>query len=505
MDTEEATGNQKEPGATIIMCEGPNCKKAAAPGKAPSTKHLCFMCDLIEKARFKSQLPPPKPKPVPRPIRKTKLYHVRPDDRPLVTNKRKRSLSGYASSTRAEVQRAPAPRASAGPTKTAVPGTVPRGPVRDQARKQKPEAAFDRRVSHNPSLPATLVPPGESPVVHTGPSHSIPSLESSESQKLYRNFLPVEDSPPHGSGMYQVNDDSNSRDDDLPTGQAASSPIPVAADMLQSPPVAPHFAEQLPPLEPTIIYPDMPSQDSPLAGADVDDEMLDAVAPARLSPARHSFPQPPSPLSNSSPHLSSPESPNFDDDIEQADTTAAIEPDLTAESSQESTLLEMITEFDESELDWCLQKQSQRDPFYEPNPTELLETQIWGIVDPRTVWPQRLSAAQKEQKIREIEARGGRKKNFGKILHPRLVQERSENGWDIHQSREKRDDEETTELTQGLAELFAVPVGLLGNCKPKSINGRLVMQEREREPEPRRPGRQKKEVPLGVFPVYGGQ
>ena len=466
---------------------------------------MCFMCDLFEKARIKGQLPPPIPRPVPRPIQKKKLYHVRPDDRPLVT-KRKRSSSGHASSTRAEGSRAPATRASAGPTKTDVPGVVPRRLTRDQARKQKPETAFDRRVSHTPPLPATLELARENPALGAaGPSHPNPSLESSESQNLYRNFLPMGDSPPHGAGMYQVNDDGNLRDVGMPTDQAASSPTPVATNMLQSPPVAPPFAEQLPPLEPLITYPDMPSQGSPLAGADVDNEMLDAVAPARLSPNRHLFPQPPSPLSHSSSHSSSPKVPSFDDDIEQVDTPTGIEPDLTSESSRESASLETSTEFDETELDSYLQKQSQRDPFHEPSPSELSETQRWEIVDPRVSWPRKLSAAQKEQKIREIEARGGRKKNFGKILHPQIVQERSENGWDIHQSREKRDDQETTELTRGLAELFGVPMGILGNCVPKSIDGRLVMQEREREPEPRRPGRQKKEVRLGVFPVYGGQ
>ncbi|PVH80703.1 hypothetical protein DL98DRAFT_515343 [Cadophora sp. DSE1049] len=508
VETQQATGSQNEPEATIILCEAANCGKPAQPRKAPSTKHLCFMCDLIEKTHANRQLPPPKPKTVSRPIQKTKLYHVRPDDRPLVTNKRKRSSSGYASTIRAEGPRAATgPKTNAYSTETAIPGVLSRGPIREQAKKQRPETPVGRKVPQNPSLPSTIEPSRVSPVIGANPQ-SGPSLEFSELHRVYRNFLSMKDSPVHGSDVYQVNDASNdntySKSEGRPITQGARSPMSIATEITQAPHVASPIEDQLAPLEPIITYPEMPSQESPLDAAE-DDAMLDSVEPDTFTQSRPLFPQPPSPLSDSSSQISSPKGPIFDDDIEQVETPAAIEPELASELSEESSSFDTSRDFDESELDSFIQKQSQRDPLYEPSPTELLETQRWGAMDPRTVWPNRLSAAQKEQKMLEIAARGGRKKNFGKILHQQLVQERMERGWDIHQSRDKRDDDETTEMIHKLEELFGVPEGILGNCVPKTINGRLVMQEREREPEPRRSGRQKKEVPLGAFRVVGGQ
>lgn len=510
VEAQQAINGQGKPERAITLCEGANCRKPAVPLKAPNTMHLCFMCDLIERSNTARQLPPPKPAPASRPIRKTKLYHVRPDDRPLVTNKRKRSSSGHASMTRAEGPRDPTgTKVNAISSKTATPGALSHGPVRDKAKKQRLEAPLGRNVPQSPSLTTSNEPPRVNPVTGGNPILSGPSLDSSESHTVHRNFLPMEDSPAQGAGVYQVNDASNNgismQSRGRPSIRGIGSPTPVVINTSQalqhaSTTECPITRYQLPPLEPIITYPEMPSQESPLAAAETD-AILDSVEPDNLNQSRPLFPQPPSPLSDFSSQKSSSKVPTLD----QADRADAIEPEDASESSEESSSFISSGEFDESELDSFIQNQSHRDPFYEPTSSELLETQRWGAVDPRTIWPQKLSAAQKEQKMLEIAARGGRKKKFGKILHPQLVQERQERGWDIHQSREKRNDEETFEMIQKLEELFAVPEGILGNCVPKTVDGRLVMQERGREPEHRRPGRQKKEVPLSVFPVVGGQ
>ncbi len=133
---------------------------------------------------------------------------------------------------------------------------------------------------------------------------------------------------------------------------------------------------------------------------------------------------------------------------------------------------------------------------------ELLQSQRWGHIDPRVAWPTTkppLSEEEREAKIKEIEARGGRKANFGKLLTAQVRKERAEKGWDIHQRCDTRDDEGVRELTMGMGELFAIEG--LGNCVPgiryhKDGVSELVMREREVEPEPGRRRRKPREYPV---------
>ncbi|KAJ5051431.1 uncharacterized protein L3040_001210 [Drepanopeziza brunnea f. sp. 'multigermtubi'] len=158
----------------------------------------------------------------------------------------------------------------------------------------------------------------------------------------------------------------------------------------------------------------------------------------------------------------------------------------------------MTDSYDESILDSFLKRQSERDPFYHPTARELLDTQRWSTIDPRTAWPKKLGTLQKEQKVLEIKARGSRKTNFGKHLRPHIVQERKLAGWDVHQSCERKTDQKSMEMISKLEELFGPGIG---NCVPTIIDKQFVMQERGREPEPKKPGRQKATIPLRVFPM----
>jgi hypothetical protein len=133
------------------------------------------------------------------------------------------------------------------------------------------------------------------------------------------------------------------------------------------------------------------------------------------------------------------------------------------------------------------------EPELEPDARQLLRTQNWGPVDPRLAWPKRLSSREREEKLLEIEARPPRKANFGKLLTPEVRQQRYENGWDIHQNSEFRDNEEIRERVVHLQELFGV--SRIDDFIPATRSNRFVMLERE-DPEVMQtgPGKRRKKV-----------
>ncbi|KAH7356454.1 hypothetical protein BKA65DRAFT_494733 [Rhexocercosporidium sp. MPI-PUGE-AT-0058] len=495
---------------SMPLCETEKCGKVAVPPKAPNTRYLCFMCNLVERNETARYSPKPPPASAPRPFQKTKLYHLRPDDRPLVTNKRKRISSSSAQWLNSLDSAVPKANSNSNKNGMSTPSQIP---AQNRAKRQTSELANAPQTIHK--QPVGVASHGE-------PSRVVSPVIGGNSPRVFNNPTSVRDSPEHDPSLHDVSNntykdslvrdnvsklDKTSRlaDNALnASGVQGEEQISTGGDfplLERRAPSNPSFL--------TISYPEMPSQESQFDEVE-DDKILDAVD------SRHPFgantPQPPSPMSDaSSYHTPSPKIPAFKavakSPIPSLMSLVEDESEQLSDSdvNPNSSVDERPEEFDESVLDKFLLKQSQRDPFYEPSPNELSETQNWGAIDPRTVWPKRWNAAQKEEKMIEIQARGGRKANFGKILHPQLVKERLERGWDIHQSGEKRDDDETREMIQKLEELFGVPEGTMGNCVPKTIGGKLVMQEREREPEPRRPGRQKKEVPLRVYPVIGGQ
>jgi hypothetical protein len=167
----------------------------------------------------------------------------------------------------------------------------------------------------------------------------------------------------------------------------------------------------------------------------------------------------------------------------------------------ETTRAERVSTFDESILDSYLLKQSQ--PKGEPTTRELLDGQIWGAVDPRVAWPKPMTAYAYEEKQKEIQARGGRKANFGKILTAQVRKERADQGWHIHQRGELRDDEESRIMREKLEELMGKPIG---HAVPGIRDERLVMIEKEEFEEPQTgPGRRRKKNQPKVYPVFGGQ
>jgi len=132
--------------------------------------------------------------------------------------------------------------------------------------------------------------------------------------------------------------------------------------------------------------------------------------------------------------------------------------------------------YDPSVLDSFLNKQRDVDPDVQPSAQELAKTQIWGHIDPRVVWPKESSAEWLAEKRCEIDARGGKKANFGKLLTAQLRKERKDKGWDIHQTKDIVYNERTEENKRHMEELL----GLKGidEFEPGVKNGQLVMIEK---------------------------
>ncbi|TGO92341.1 hypothetical protein BPOR_0005g00300 [Botrytis porri] len=100
--------------------------------------------------------------------------------------------------------------------------------------------------------------------------------------------------------------------------------------------------------------------------------------------------------------------------------------------------------YDSSVLDHYLdlQKESQARAEIEkeqnimPQSDNAAETQIWGNIDPRVVWPKERSESWYEAKRKEIDSRGGKKANFGILLTAQVRKERADRGWHPNQNKE---------------------------------------------------------------------
>lgn len=171
-------------------------------------------------------------------------------------------------------------------------------------------------------------------------------------------------------------------------------------------------------------------------------------------------------------------------------TTNALE-----ELPLEALRMHKAVTFDTSELDFFLTKQAEPESDAQPTPQELAETQIWGHIDPRKVWPKEMSEEELAEKRREIDARGGRKANHGKLLTAQVRKERMEKGWHIHQTSEATPDHIISEAARTMEELF----GFRGidDLIPGLRDGQLVMMEKPVDDT----GKKKRKSALKYYPV----
>jgi hypothetical protein len=138
--------------------------------------------------------------------------------------------------------------------------------------------------------------------------------------------------------------------------------------------------------------------------------------------------------------------------------------------------------YDPTELDGYLamQREAQAQAELEekenflPPVHEIAKTQIWGRVDPRVVWPKEEPEGWYEAKREEIDARGGRKANFGILLTPQVRKEREERGWHPNQNQDR-----PMEGTSKVQQFFEMAYGVkdLDQYEPVMMDGKLHMRD----------------------------
>jgi hypothetical protein len=203
-----------------------------------------------------------------------------------------------------------------------------------------------------------------------------------------------------------------------------------------------------------------------------DHEMLDAPAPQNEKAKAL-----PRDLDSSSPALTSVSSSTTPggDIILDADTATESHV-LEIPESLEAKRKEIAAIFDTSELDSFLLKQAEPESELQPTPQELAQTQIWGHINPSVIWPKEQSEEWLAEKRQEIDARGGRKANYGKLLTTQVRKERAEKGWNIHQNSEAVSDAKMAETARHMEELFGIKG--IDDLIPGVRNGQLVMMEK---------------------------
>ncbi|KAM3074723.1 hypothetical protein ACMFMG_008143 [Clarireedia jacksonii] len=138
--------------------------------------------------------------------------------------------------------------------------------------------------------------------------------------------------------------------------------------------------------------------------------------------------------------------------------------------------------YDPTELDryLAMQREAQAQAELEeeenflPQVHENAKTQIWGRVDPRVVWPKEEPEGWYEAKREEVDARGGRKANFGILLTPQVRKEREERGWHPNQNQDR-----PTEGTSKVQQFFELAYGAkdLDQYEPVMVDGKLYMRD----------------------------
>ena len=183
-----------------------------------------------------------------------------------------------------------------------------------------------------------------------------------------------------------------------------------------------------------------------------------------------------------------------EDIIYDADTNIGSCVSGTPESLEERRK-HIATTFDTSVLDSFLtiQAEAETELDLQPTPQELLETQMWGHINPEKIWPKETSEDWLAQKRREIDARGGRKANFGKNLTAQVRKERKDKGWQIHQNSEAVDKKIMDETAIHMEELFGIKG--IDDLIPGVRDGQLVMME-----PPEQDGKKKRKIK--AYPVF---
>ncbi|KAE8452980.1 hypothetical protein EG329_012167 [Mollisiaceae sp. DMI_Dod_QoI] len=506
-------------------------------------------------ANATAQPPPPRSVPAPRPINKRTLYTVRPDDRPFIKRsddkKRKRTELPKRNSYSNEGSMRPIAAKSTQTTKnTAFTFSAPFSTSQLMTQEQMGELSFiapradttgDGKNGSLNSLPIieAQVDEGGFNAPHVRKSNNVLVKDSAASTGRNLNYEVTNPHHPNKSPEYELPtsqmrsvDNPWGREDD--EGDSPGSQIALRANAEEQPSrediATSHQSDRLPALKSVEVQrTEEEARAFFLAGSkeqevpkDTDEDFPDTSANALMDRLALEHPSAPrTPLKPSVQPLTvvrlSPNLPScigLECDVEMNDS-----PFQDAQLEVEDEDGDKISVISTNRPLTCLERRLARGPFVEEvldaylevqrnqddsdRPTEAdLDAQNWGTIDPHVVWPQRMTERERNAKVKQIEARGGRKANFGKIITAQNLQERAESGWEPHQWRNKRDDEQTKELVRRLEELFNVEG--LANLVPATRHGRLVMVEREvSDEEPHGPGRRKKKNQSKVYAVHG--
>ncbi|CZR59646.1 uncharacterized protein PAC_09540 [Phialocephala subalpina] len=522
-----------------LRCQAPGCG-AIIFTATTANRTLCFKHEVFQKANdAKARPPPPKTAPVSRPFNKSKMYPARPDDKPFINKALKRKRTDLPKKTSISNDSSMRPKNSVLPKSVEPPKSATFAfdaplTVSNRATQEKRDefsftaasSSFNSRYRNQSLGSANMF---ES-VVDKEPTFSTPrSLPNSnilaegsatnntktpDSARRSPN-MPAE-SPEYEPPPPQMSHVSTWADEDEDEGNSPGSQIAqeLRANAEEHHPADAEASPQLPALSPveeqaTGAESPMGVEDENFLGADA---YINSLASEHLSSHRIGRRQPAE--SSARPVRSPKLSHGLDSDTEMNTGAHNVRLEVEDEDTSEFVIpvnrplttlekrMELRGPYDESELDSYLKKQRDWDEDDIPTKDEL-DSQNWGYIDPRVVWPQRrMTDEEREAKIKQIAARGGRKANFGKVFTAQNLQEKAEGVWDIHQWQEKRDDDATRDLVRRMEELFQVEN--LANMVPATRNGRLVMMDREEPDEEQRgPGRRKKKNPPRVFTVNG--
>ncbi|KAF7858453.1 hypothetical protein EAF04_009054 [Stromatinia cepivora] len=138
------------------------------------------------------------------------------------------------------------------------------------------------------------------------------------------------------------------------------------------------------------------------------------------------------------------------------------------------------------QIEFQARAEVEREQNLMPQPESAAKTQIWGNIDPRIVWPKEQPEGWYEAKRKEIDARGGKKANFGILLTAQVRKERSDRGWHPNQNKEyvpKRERNGGSIFTADDDDLGAVELAIrgrkLGVLVPVVGRERKVRTEKE--------------------------
>jgi hypothetical protein len=137
---------------------------------------------------------------------------------------------------------------------------------------------------------------------------------------------------------------------------------------------------------------------------------------------------------------------------------------------------ERVNAYDETILDSFLYA---KPVMKKPVPlSEIADKMYWTHLSPRNKWPEVRDECWLERKQAQIQARGSRKAQFGKVITSEILRERLEKGWEKHQNKPLSE-----------SDPFFDPPGMPEVIEPILVNGKLAMADATLDAKGRKPRR----------------